>query len=305
MSPETLRAARPVAPAALRERVQSIAAAGEPAHRRRPLPWRRVSLAAVPTALTAAAIAGVAIGLTGRSHPSSPPVSVLSAGATHGSGAATPQERTLVPSAKRAAAPPFGVAPAPGRLQDYRATLELEVPNARALSDRTKRAVRIARALGGTVSQISVSTAGARGSALLVLLIPTARVTTAIDELGALGRIVAQHLDVLDVERRIDALRARVVAASGDERTRLQKQLFAEVRRARLSIVSVAFRTPPPVVTTPKPHHESMAHRILRAEGRIGLYLGLVGGPVLALVALAWLVWRGGRRIAERRLLGT
>ena len=292
MSPEALRAAKPVAPPELRDRVRLIAAAEEPA-RRWSVPWRRLSLVAVPAGLAAVAVAGVVIGLSGARHEQL----VTVGGAARVDRAATPQARGALPTLRGAALPPSTT-----RLQDYTATLQLEVRDANVLSDRTKRAIGIARRLGGTVSRVDVATAGRSGSALVVLRIPTARVTTAIAELSSLGRIVGQHVALLDVQRRIDALRERVRQATGNERTRIQKQLFAEVRRARLSTVAVELQTAPPVVA--KPHRETRVHRILRVEGRIGLYLGLVGGPVVALLLLVWLAWRGGRRLAERRLLG-
>jgi hypothetical protein len=293
MSPEALRAAKPAAPPELRERVRLIAAAAEEPSRPRRVPWRRMSLVAVPACLAAAAVAGVVIGLSGARHEQ--PVTV--SGTAGVDRTVTPQARNALPTLKGAALPPSTT-----RLQDYTATLQLEVRDANALSDRTKRAIGIARRLGGTVARVDVSTSGRSGSALVVLRIPTARVTTAIDELSSLGRIVGQHVAVLDVQRRIDTLRERVRQATGEERTRIQKQLFAELRRARLSTVAVELQTPAPVAV--KPHHETRVHRILRAEGRIGLYLGLAGGPVLALLLVVWLAWRGGRRLAERRLLG-
>ena len=292
MSPEALLAAKPVAPPELRERVRLIAATAEEPSRRWHVPWRRLSLVAVPASLAAAAVAGVVIGLSGARHEQ--PVTVF--GAAGVKRADVPQTRSALPELRGAAPPPSTT-----RLQDYTATLQLEVRDANALSDRTKRAIGIARRLGGTVARVDVSTSGRAGSALVVLRIPTAHVTTAIDQLSRLGRIVGQHVALLDVQRRIDTLRERVRRATGEERTRVQKQLLAEVRRARLSTVAVNLATAAPVAA--KPHHETRVHRILRAEGRIGLYLGLVGGPVVALLLVVWLAWRGGRRLAERRLL--
>jgi hypothetical protein len=293
MSPESLRAARPTAPPELRARVRLIAAAEEPALRRR-LPWRRISLVGVPVGLAAAAAAGLVIGLNGAHNQ--PTVRIGAAGTRPGVQAGG-TSRSLAPSLKTATLPPSAA-----RLQDYTATLELQVPDANAVSDRTRRALEIARRLGGTVARVDVSTSGANGSALVVMRVPTAKVTTAIDELSGLGRIVGQHVSLVDVQRRIDALRTRVRNAHGAERTRLQKQLLAEVRDAKLSTIALQLQTPAPEVLTS--HGESRAHSILEAEGRVGLYLGLVGGPLLVLCLAAWLAWRGARRLAERRLLG-
>ena len=291
--PEALREARPVASSELRERVRLIAAP-EPAARRS-LPWSRLSLVAVAAALAAAAVGGVVIGLRGRSSPPQPVVLQGVAAA----GARGELQKRLAPTGLA----PTAVPPSSTRFQDYRASLTLEVPNANALSERTKSAVRIGRRLGGVVSRIDLSTSGRRGSAFVVLRVPIDKVTTAVAQLGALGRIVDQHVAVLDVQRRIDTLRGKVRAATTDDaRNAAQKQLDAELRKARLSTISVALQTPAPVV--PAPHHTTTTGRILHEEGRIALFLGLIGGPLLGLALAAWLAVRGLRRLSERRLLG-
>ena len=286
--PELLRGARPVAPSELRERVRLIAAP-EPAPRRR-LPWRRLSLVAVPTALAVAAIAGVVVGLRDRGAAPRQPV-VFQAGAAADS--ARPGLRTIAPTA---------LPPSSTRFQEYRASLTVEVPNANAVSDRTKRVVRLAQRLGGVVSRVDVSTSGSRGSSFVVLRVPVDKVTTAVAQLGELGRILDQHVALLDVEQRIQQLRERVRTTTGEERKAAQKQLFQELRRARLATISVELRTPPEVA--PVPHRETTAGRILHAEGRVALYAGLILGPLLALGLALWLAWRGLRRASERRLLG-
>jgi hypothetical protein len=284
--PDVLREARPVASAELRERVRLLAAP-EPAPRRR-LPWRRLALVAVPAALAAAAIAGVVVGLRDRGTPPQPVVlqSAVAGSARGGTEKLAPT--TLPPSSTR--------------FQDYRASLTVEVPNANAVSDRTKRAVRIAQRLGGVVSRVDVSTSGRRGSAFVVLRVPVDKVTIAVAQLGDLGRILDQHVSVLDVQHRIQLLREKVRNSTGEARKAAQQQLFQELLRARLATISVELRTPTPVA--PLPHHTSTAGRILHAEGRIALYAGLIGGPLLALALAAWLGWRGLRRLSERRLLG-
>jgi hypothetical protein len=285
--PDLLREARPVAPAALRERVRLIAAP-EPAPRR-VIRWRRIALVAAPAALAAAAVAGIAVGLQDRSRPQPQPLA-LSVGTASG---AQGDLRKVAPSV---------LPPSTTRLQDYRASLTLEVASANAVSDATKRAVRIAQSLGGVVERVDVSTSGRGGSAYVVLRVPTDKVTSAVARLGALGRIVSQHVAVLDVQRRIDALRLKVRDATGAERKTAQQQLFAELAKARLSTVSLALQTPAPAV--PVPHRTSTAGRILHVEGRIALYTGLIGGPLFGLALAAWLARRALRRLSERRLLG-
>jgi hypothetical protein len=290
MSPEALRAAKPVAPPELRERVRLIAAA-EPAPRRR-LPWRRITLVAAPAALAAAAIAGVVVGVTEQRARVQPGQTVLSAGPVHGTGGA------VAPGPLRTAAP----APAPARFQDYDAAIRLLVPDANAVSERTKRALAIVRSLGGVVTQVDVRTSGTRGSAFVVARVPIGSVTSALQQLSALGRILGQHVAILDAQRRIAELRGEVEHSTGAAKAAAQARLEAELRKARLSTLSLSLTTPAPAAR--KPHHESTAGRILHAEGRVALYVGLIGGPLLALALAVWLVARSLRRLAERRLLG-
>ena len=289
MLPELLLAAKPAASPVLRERVRLIAAA-EPKLPRR-LPSRRIALAAGLAVVLAAAVAGLGVGLSGRG--------------SGGTGAEPVTERAVGAVARPGVAP--AVLPStPSRLQDYRASLQLQVPNTAALSDRTKRAMRIGRRLGGVVTRVDFSSQGRSGSASIVLRMPIARVQDAIAELSALGRIVEQHVVIVDVQRRIEALRKRVQDSTGAAKETAQVQLQRELRSARLSTVAVALRTPPvpaPVPVEPQP--ESAAVRILEAEGRIALYATLIAGPILLVGAAIWLVVRALRRRAERRLLET
>jgi hypothetical protein len=299
--PDALREARPVAPAELRERV--LAAAAEPPASRRGASRRRLAFVLAAAVLVGVAVAGAVVGLTrSPGEPSRPqPLAAVAHGAA--AGAPTDSAQTLQSGYGRAVpAAPATFPPSTTRFQDYRASLQLQVKDAAALSDRTKRAMRIARQLGGFVASVQFGTGGKAGSASLVLRIPTPKVPVAVERLSALGRIVGQNVSIVDVQRRIDALRARVEESTGDARAAAQRELQRELRRARLSSVAVSLRTPPPVVA--KPHHESRLHRTLRIEGEIALYGLVVGGPIAVLLALAWLAWRTARRAAERRLLG-
>jgi hypothetical protein len=301
--PDVLREARPVASAELRARALALAA--EPAAPRRLLRRRRIAFALAVAALVGVAVAGAVVGLT-RSDRAQP--QTLAAEATRGiapgaGGAATDSGQTLQGGYSRAVpAAPATFPPSPTRFQDYRASLQLQVKDAAALSDRTKRAMRIARQLGGFVASVSFGTGGKSGSASLVLRIPTPKVPVAVERLSALGRIVGQNVSIVDVQRRIDALRARVERSTGDARAAAERELQRELRRARLSSVAVGLRTPAPAVA--KPRHESRLHRTLRIEGEIALYGLVVGAPIVALLGLVWLAWRTARRAAERRLLG-
>ncbi len=292
MLPELLLASSPAASPALHERVRAIAAA-EPAPRRR-LPRRRVALAGGLAVVLAAAAAGLAVGLSGRGSSQvhfGPGVVHAVDGAARTGSAGTTLAPAVLPTT-------------PGRLQDYRVHLQLQVPNAAVLSDRTKQAMRIARRLGGVVTKADLSSHGRGGTALIVLRVPIGRVQEAIGALSALGRIVNQHVVVTDAERRIETLRKQVQGSTGTARQTAQAQLERELRKARLSTIAVELRTPPAPVPAP-PRKESTVVQILETEGRIALYAALIGGPILLLGAALWLVVRALRRRSERLLLGT
>jgi hypothetical protein len=303
---DELRDARPAAPGELRARVRAIAAE-ESTPARRWLPRRRLALGAAAVALSGMAAAGVVVGLT-RTQESQSTVShgqlVLGA-PTH---AASPSD-VLAPktfsaegSSRQRALGPAVFPPSTTRFQNYSASLRLEVANPRLLSDRTKQVMRIARSLGGFVASVDFRSGARSGGATLVLRIPTARVPDAIERLSGLGRILAQHVAIVDVQRRIDALRKRVEQATGDARAAAQRELQRELRAARLSTVAVALTTP--AVVPARPHHESRLVQVLELEGQIALYALVIGGPIVLLLALLWLGARTVRRRSEQRLLG-
>ena len=91
------------------------------------------------------------------------------------------------------------------RLQRYEATLRLRVENVDSLSSATKRAMALARSLGGYVGQVQYAThAGKRGSARVVLRVPVGSVQAALARLTGLGTILQQQTGILDVTRRVD-----------------------------------------------------------------------------------------------------
>jgi hypothetical protein len=312
-----LRAARPAAPAALRDRVRTIAAA-TPAPPRR-LTRRRAALVLVAAALAVAVVAGAAVLGRGGGERAVP----------HGS-AVTELGR----SAPATKAPALGgldsaVAPPPSRtrLQDYDATLRLHVGSAAALSDATKRAVGIATSLGGFAAAVQVDVGGRHGDATLRLRVPATKVQAALVRLSALGTITGESVSIQDVQagvnagdrriarlqrqlrdlrarartpalqRRIDALTAQVA--------RLQRNRADTVRQARLATLELALTTRTPVAA-PQPADHGPLHGAIVALTWIGigaLYGLIVGGPIVLLGAALWLAWRGRRRAAERRLL--
>ncbi len=211
-----LRASRPVASAALRERVTAL---GPPA-RRRSFHWpsRRLVLSLAAAALVASFVAaGLTRGSNHAARVESFGASVTKAGAPAHSGAFT-RERAL----KALPVPAAG----PARLQRYQATLRLRVKDVDALSTATRRAMTLARSLGGYVGEVQYSThAGKRGGARVVLRVPVGSVQTALTTLTGLGTILQQQTGILDVTRRADR-ESRQIA-------KLEKQLRPRARRRR------------------------------------------------------------------------
>ncbi|HEY8104220.1 MAG TPA: DUF4349 domain-containing protein [Gaiellaceae bacterium] len=226
-----IRATRPAAPAALRERVRAIVA-------EKPVPepfldrvrftwgWRRLVLVA-PAAVVVAVIAGSVIGLTrddvGGGESARQAVSgaadatVTNEAFKSSPSEAAPDARALAPSA---AAPNAGapatsatIAPAPGQLQRFQAELRLRVDDVEALSDATKRAQQIAAAHGGSVASLQYDAPSEGvGSAQIVLRIPTARVQGALAELTALGTILGQRYGIEDLQQQADSLQTQLEA---------------------------------------------------------------------------------------------
>jgi hypothetical protein len=219
---ELLRAARPVAPEALRERVRALAsapapepAAGRPLRGLR-LPRLRLAVPALAaTAVAAAALVAVVRpgGDTGREATPSQQLELTAPEATAragvgGTGLAQPPSAKASPSAADRAT---GAAPAPGagRAVDYQAQIGLRVDDADALSSATARAQTIARSLGGYVVSVQYASSES-GSAALVLRVPTAKVQQAIGQLTALGTITSQQVQIQDLQDQLDGLAKQI-----------------------------------------------------------------------------------------------
>jgi Domain of unknown function (DUF4349) len=313
MSPELaeqLRAARPVASPGLRERVLAVAAEPAPAPRRR-LEWplRRIALVAVPGALAVAlAVAGVhGIVSSGgaRQNASSPPVE--SAGSKAGVAPSRMLQRTpaLVPTTT-------------GRLQQYGATLRVQVKNRDELSNATKRAMRFARLLGGYVASVHYSAPhSGQGSAAIVVRVPVDRVQDAIEEYSGLGTLLNQRVTITDVTKAVQEeakeiarIRGEIAAieqggVSSDERPRLEalqarldyltKRRKATVRRAELARISLGLVTKSKEAASASRFHRTLndAGGVLVRELELLAYALIVAGPLLLL---------GGAVIAAGRL---
>jgi hypothetical protein len=320
-----LSGSRPVAPAALRERVRQISAQAAPSPRR--ITWRRAFVVVAPVA--AAVIAAAAL-LPGSDRHTATVQAVqtvpFATDSTAGSVAASPTRNSANPGVMEKAAPPTVPTPSGKRLQDYSASLELRVANATAVSNTSNRALQIASSLGGYLTTVNVTTGDKEGYANLVLRIPVNRVQEAVRRLSALGTIVSENVSVQDVQSQVDStnrllgrLRARLAAWRALPQTettvkhidaltaqirRLQINRASTIRTAQLATIHLQLttNTPAPVVH----HGHGPLHNlgvIFRWAGIGAVYALALGGPLAVLVVLGWLIVRAARRRREDKLL--
>jgi Domain of unknown function (DUF4349) len=332
-----LRALPTAAPAGVRERVRAL---GEPARPRTlhdlllMLSWRRSLLVLAPVCVLGLVGAAVIHGVLNSGSPQ--PVAVQHEAAkldAHGAGAGS-----------SGSAQPFGVVtpsvptPAPGRYQDYQASLTVRVKDVDALHDRTAEATQLARSFGGYVASVDESTSGGTGQSDLVLRIPVARVEDAYFRLAKLGTVTAQHLSIRDLDQVVQTQRRRIVqlkiriarigetlkssSLPADVRLRLElqrdaaKQELAQVtgsnkatlREASLSRIALTLTSQRAAAV--KKGGMSRIERAARdagsflaGAGAVLLFVLIVLSPLIVL-ALAWtLGMRAHRRREERRLL--
>jgi Domain of unknown function (DUF4349) len=311
-----LREWRPPAPAELREHVRRIAEGAATPPRRR-LTWRRAVVVAVPLA---AAVAGAAMLFPGgKSRPAaSPPPEVSYQAPTVAKSAApgAPSDRAALP------------APIPNRVQRITTSLELRLPTTQAVSDATKQAVAITRALGGYPKTLDVDAEGRTGYASLVLRIPKQNVERAVARLSALGTIVGENVRIQDLQTQVDAT-AHKLARLEDRLSYWQGQpssteaeghvaaltaQIAKLRRSRRSTIHAAsYATVSVQMTTkPAPAPVHRGHGPLHDLGVAFRWIGIGAVYALALAApfvlvgvLVWLVLRALRRHRENELLGS
>lgn len=339
-----LRAARPTADGALRDHVRAIAAA-EPTRRSSRFTrfsrfsLRRFALVAVPAA--AVMLLGLA-GIAGLLDSGSRPQAVAagsenyrqlkpSSGSVQG---LAPQLKSGASTASDAATP----APTAGRAQRYSAQLTLSVKDVDALSSATQQALRITRDLGGYLVTASYATSDT-GVSSLTLKVPTANVQDAIVRLSGLGKIVAQQVQIDDLQGQVDelgkreaALRERIarlsarLAAPGlgaeiqatlEARRDAARSELAQVRVARGQVnaearyatiqLSVQTRQSSVVPVVPSRFDRALdrAGEILALEAMIVLYALVIVGPLALLALLAWLGRRGLRRRQDEQLLSS
>ena len=315
-----LRSARPVASPALRERVRAVAAQPSPERRRLAFPFKRAVLVAAPAALALAVGGALVHGLVNSG--SRPRVSAGNSGVTKaapgvlGARSAPANLGAAIPSSS-------------GRLQQYAASLRVQVKDLGALSDATKHAMRVARLLGGYVASVEYSAPhDGRGGASIVVRVPIDRVQDAVDEYSALGTILAQHVSIVDVTKvveeqareiarlRADIARLEAGGVTPAERPQLDadkarldylvKRKAATVRRAQLARVSLELTTKPKQSAAPAGRFDrtlSDAGGVLLREAEILAYALIVAGPLLLIGGVGILAARSQRRRLERRLL--
>ena len=322
-----LRAARPVASPDLRERVHAVAEQPTPVPRRRIVwPVRRVALVAAPAVLAVALGIAVVHGLVSAKQPAEK--------------AARESTATVLPPGS-SAAPAIPVGPnrflqkdraatlnptASGRLRQFGAGLRVQVGNRDELSDATKKAMRVARLLGGYVASVHYSAPrSVRGSAVIVVRVPIDRVQDAIAEYSDLGTLLAQRLAITDVTKAVNEeakeiarIRHEIAAlevggVSYDERPRLErlqarldfltKRRKATVRRAELAKVSLTLVTKPKHAASTSRFHRTLsdAGDVLVRELELLVYALIVAGPLLLLGAAVIAAGRmRDRRLFER-----
>jgi hypothetical protein len=316
-----LRESRPMAPAELREHIRRIAEETATPPRQR-IRWRRALLVAVPVA---AAVTGAAVlfpGGTSRPVAVPPelagrPPAVRSAKAFNGSAAsAAPADQAALP------------APAPNRVQRITTTLELRLPNTQAVSDATKQAVAITRALGGYPKSLNVDAQGRTGYASLVLRIPKQSVQRAVSRLSDLGTIVGENVQIQDIQAQVDATARKIArletrlsywqsqpaSTEAEQHVAALTAQIAKLRRGRASTIHAASYATVSVQMTTKPapapvrkghgplHDLGVAFRWL---GIGAVYFFALAAPFALLGILVWLVLRAVRRHRENELLSS
>jgi hypothetical protein len=205
-----------------------------------------------------------------------------------------------------------------------------------ALSGATQQALRITRDLGGYLVTASYATSDS-GVSSLTLKVPTANVQDAIVRLSALGKIVAQQVQIDDLQGQIDeltkretALRERIARLSArladpalDAETRATLEARRDAARselaqaraahaqvaaqARYATIQLRLQTSQSAIVPASPSRWDTgldrAREILTLEAMIVLYALVLVGPLLVLGLLTWLGRRGLRRREEERIL--
>jgi len=340
-----LRALPTAAPQQVREHVRAL---GEPAHPRTLhdllllLSWRRSLLVLAPVCVLGLVSAAVIHGVVHSGGSAKQTASAgqkldaqVQRGALEGHGTTTTPAFGAVTGVPLA---PVLPTPAPGRYQDYEASLTVRVKDVDALHDRTAEATRLARSYGGYVASVDESASGGTGRSDLVLRIPVNRVEDAYFRLAQLGTVTEQHLSIRDLDQVVQTQRRRIVqlkvliarigetlkssSLPADVRLRLElqrdaaKQELAQVtgsnkatlREASLSRISLTLTSQQAAAA--KKGGMSRIERAARdagsflaGAGAVLLFVLIVLSPLIVLAIAAILGRRAYRRREERRLL--
>ena len=331
---DELRGTRPRASDALR--LQVLTLASRPPTRTPSLldrlRGRRLALL-VPAAAGLAVLSAVAIGVT-RPEPARDAVSAPAVGrsaAESGTTLAAPPT-----AADASAAPKAAPGPDTGRAQRYVANLTLAVEDTDALSEATQRALTIARDLGGYVVAVQYAT-GADGVASVTLRVPSARAGDAVTRLSALGTILAQNVQIQDLQESLDGLatgiaqlRTRIARLTArlntelldpptrarlqEERTQAQAQLrdlrasrAATAAEARNATIQLELRTEEGGgAAAPGSRLDRALDRALEVlawEAIVALALAVAAAPLALVGAAVWAARRARRRRDDERLL--
>jgi hypothetical protein len=312
-----------------------------PARLQSRLQWRRLVVLAPATLIVAAVVAG-AIGFSREGvrdadeQAASGEAAVTSVQSLDADrNRATPERDAL----RTFGAPPPQpgssiVPPSPGRLQRYEAELRLRVDDVEALSGATKRAQRIATALGGHVASLSYDApASGIGAAQITLRVPTSRIQTAVAQLSELGTILRQRYGIEDLQPQVDNLQTQVEDTQrqiarlvrqlrnpnlGDEERAVLQSRLTEARRTladlqqglkstraegQLGTVYLALTTERIEAAANEDGALDAVVEILRWEGMALLFALVVVGPFLLLGLLIWYALRLHGRREEARLL--
>jgi hypothetical protein len=280
--------------------------------------------------MAAAVVIGVSrSGSPGTVGSASPESAARSAGTT-GESLVAPPTAADASTAQKAAPGPIA-----GRAQRYSAALSLQVEDTDALSDATQQALAITRDLGGYVVSVHYAT-GDEGSSSMTLRVPSANAADAVTRLSSLGTILAQTVQIDDLQESLDGLdrrqqqvRARIAALtvaidraeSDAERARLEEQRAqarAELRELRASRMATAaearnatvqldLRTKQDVgAAAPGSRLDRALDRalaVLAWEGVVLLAVAIALAPLALVTAAVWATRRTRRRREEERLL--
>jgi Domain of unknown function (DUF4349) len=303
---------------------------------------RRVALVAAPAVVAlgvgGALIHGIANSGTPVQEAARQPTTPAFDTATPGARVYTPPVPFRAEGKTLQSATPSALPPNLNRLQHYQAAMTVRVDGLDELSPSTQKAMRIARGLGGYVVSAQFN-AAKEGNSALVFRIPIGHIQQAIAKFSQLGTIAAQNIQITDLQaqfnqlvKRIGALRVAIAkvddqlastSLSNEERVRLEQRrarLAARLEALRTSKARTAHSAALATVTlglttkeaaaVVKPHHRGPLGRALHDAGHIlakeaawALYALIVLAPIALVALAAFLLIRGGRRLADRRLL--